>query len=157
MRAVRVTAPAPGIAPTGSRGWWQNGEAAISHEGGGDGNGWPASRIHDRRASHLRVPIDPLSVAIGAAMGLAGGRTATALAPAAALPRRGAWIAGALGGLAASALLSILGGAPSRIPATAQSAGIDLATTLGNAALGAFGGIALALVAGACLRARIRR
>ncbi|HEY7902113.1 MAG TPA: hypothetical protein VIH36_01575 [Casimicrobiaceae bacterium] len=103
------------------------------------------------------MPIDPLSVAIGAITGSFGGRVAAALAPAAATSRRGAWIAGAIGGLVASGLLSALGGASATMPATAQSAGIDLATTLGNAALGVFGGVALALVAGVCMRARAPR
>jgi hypothetical protein len=103
------------------------------------------------------VPIDPLSVAIGVATGLLGGRVAAALAPAATASRAGAWAAGGLGGFVASGLWSALGDAWRTIPLPAQSAGIDLAATLGNAALGAFGGIALAIIAGACIRLRTRR
>jgi hypothetical protein len=114
-------------------------------------------RIQDRGPLRHRVPIDPLSIAIGVVTGLLGGRVAAALAPAATVARAGAWAAGGLGGLVASGLWSALGGAWRTIPPPAQSAGIDLAATLGNAALGAFGGIALAILAGACIRLRTRR
>jgi hypothetical protein len=127
----------------------------LTHEGEALAMARPP-RIHDRSPLRHRVPIDPLSLAIGAVTGLFGGRVVAALAPATAVPRPGAWIAGGLGGLVAAGLWSALGGAWRTIPAPAHSAGIDLATTLGDAALGAFGGVALALLAGVCMRVRAR-
>jgi hypothetical protein len=43
------------------------------------------------------------------------------------------------------------------VPITQQSAGVDIATLLGRAGAGAFGGLAVALAAGILLRVARRR
>jgi hypothetical protein len=101
--------------------------------------------------------MDPVSVVLGTAAGALAGRAVAALLPAALLRARVAWCGGALGGAVAAALASSLTGAARGIPITQQSAGIDLASLIGGAGAGAFGGLAVVVVATACMHIARRR
>ncbi len=99
--------------------------------------------------------MDPSSLILGLPFGALAGRALAALLPRMAPRARAAWLVGALGGAVAATLAATLTAAARGVPITQQSAGVDLAALIGHAGAGAFGGLALALVAG--LVARIAR
>lgn len=99
------------------------------------------------------------SLAVALVTGALGARVAAVLLPRTALVGALSLAAGAGGGAIASALFATVIAAERAVPLapTASPGGVDLAAILGNAAGGALGGIAIALLAGALLRAmRIR-
>jgi hypothetical protein len=116
--------------------------------------GRAAARIGLDRCLASQI-MDPVSVVLGAVTGALAGRFVAALLPGHALHALAAWCGGAVAGAVASALASSLTAGARGIPITQQSAGIDLASLLGGAGAGAFGG--LAVIVGAQAVASIAR
>ncbi|MEP7061860.1 MAG: hypothetical protein ABI881_05655 [Betaproteobacteria bacterium] len=95
-----------------------------------------------------------MNVIVALLTGVAGSRAAATLLPCVASPRVVSWLAGAAGGVTAAAIAATAVAAQRAVPlpATATSAGIDVASLIANAAAGAIGGIVIAIVAGLIMR-----
>jgi hypothetical protein len=93
------------------------------------------------------------AIVIAMLAGALAGRAAAALLFTPRMP--GAWLGGLAGGLGGSMLAGILHDRARALSATARSGGVDLGVLLGSAALGALGGIAVAVVL--CALVTLRR